>query len=259
MVKKLSKEIETYLTEFGLSPEEITIYVALLQLGRSSVLDISRKTKIKRSTAHNYVEKLIAKGIVSQTSQGSRRMMVAEVPEKLKSILDHKRWEIKRLENKLPEVVKTLHSMIPKVEENTKVEVKYYEGKEHVESAYKQVLKAEKVYGFYNNSHIESAFPGNEPLFYKALDENPDMEIWEVVEDPRPNRKELNQTHERYYCRFLPDGFSFAYFDLVFSDKHICMVNVREQNPTIVLIYSVTMAGGMKALFDIAWEFSLEG
>ena len=44
--------LEKYLQEIGLNEKEASVYLALLQYDNASVIDISGKTKINRSTTY---------------------------------------------------------------------------------------------------------------------------------------------------------------------------------------------------------------
>jgi sugar-specific transcriptional regulator TrmB len=130
MKLKLDRDLQIFLEEFGLTEREIRLYLSLLKSGPNTIMNLSRETGVKRSTTHNNVEELIKKGLVSQTNYGERRMVVAEDPEKLKFLLEQKRWDVKKLEEKLPDVVNIINEMIPEGKANSQVEIKYYTGVE---------------------------------------------------------------------------------------------------------------------------------
>src|SRR3990172_12433706 len=114
MATRIDKPIKNFLIDFGLTDKEITVYLSLLKTGPNTIMNLSRETGIKRSTTHNTVEELIKKGLVSQTNYGERRMVVAEDPKKLEFLLEQKRWEMKKLEDNLPDIVKTIYENVPK-------------------------------------------------------------------------------------------------------------------------------------------------
>ena len=58
-------EIQVILKNFGLSEKEIAIYLSLIELGPSSVREISNKSKVNRGTTYDILKALIALGIVS--------------------------------------------------------------------------------------------------------------------------------------------------------------------------------------------------
>jgi sugar-specific transcriptional regulator TrmB len=84
-------EIQVILKNFGLSEKEIAVYLALVELGPSSVREISAKSKVNRGTSYDILKSLIALGIVSYYNKESKQYFMAEAPEKLLSAIDQKK------------------------------------------------------------------------------------------------------------------------------------------------------------------------
>lgn len=101
------------LRKFGLSEKEIYLYLTLLEMGPSTIIDLSRETGIKRSTTHANVDVLIQKGLVTQSKYGERRRIVAEDAEKLFLLIEEKKWDIRKLEHSLDDVIGQLLAFIP--------------------------------------------------------------------------------------------------------------------------------------------------
>ena len=76
--------METKLTleQFGLQGRKADVYLAALELGGASVIDISRKANIKRTTVYDILLDLQKDGLVSQTMEGKKRKFIGEDPEK---------------------------------------------------------------------------------------------------------------------------------------------------------------------------------
>ncbi|MCA9387326.1 winged helix-turn-helix transcriptional regulator, partial [Candidatus Dojkabacteria bacterium] len=117
MKVKLDRHIQEFLEEFNLGDREVSIYLTLLKTGPNTIMNLARETGIKRSTTHNNVEELIKKGLISQTNFGERRMVVAEDPEKLKFLMDQKKWRMKKLEDNLDVVIDRINQMVPEARE----------------------------------------------------------------------------------------------------------------------------------------------
>lgn len=165
MAQKVEKSIKNFLVDFGLTEKEITCYLTLLRTGPNTIMNLSRETGIKRSTTHNTVEELVKKGLVSQTNYGERRMVVAEDPNKLEFLLEQRKWDMKKFEENLPSIIKTINESIPKVKENTSVNVKYYTG----EKGFKEVCQRS-----IRNADNEILFISNLEEWYKVYTEDYD-------------------------------------------------------------------------------------
>lgn len=116
--------LETELTKAGLKEKEAKVYLAALELGVTTVLSISRKTGLKRTTIYEILPSLINSGLLSQAPEGKRRRLVAESPEKLFST---KRQELDSLRRLLPTLEAFRNVAIEKPE------IKWFEGKEAIQ------------------------------------------------------------------------------------------------------------------------------
>ena len=89
------------LKNLGLSENEAKVYMAMLELGPSVVVEISRKSQINRPTTYVQIESLKKKGLVSTQTKGKKQIFIAESPDKLELLIDS---ELKTVENKKSEL-----------------------------------------------------------------------------------------------------------------------------------------------------------
>src|SRR5579864_4587895 len=87
-------EIQVILKNFGLSEKEIAVYLALIELGPSSVREISTRSKVNRGTSYDILKALISSGLVSYYNKESKQYFIAEAPEKLLSAIDQKKEDL---------------------------------------------------------------------------------------------------------------------------------------------------------------------
>jgi predicted transcriptional regulator len=75
---------------FGLSKHESAIYLALVNLGPSTISQISRTTGLPRTALYSPTTSLLKNGFLFLTSFGKRKYYNAIRPEKLKHLLEQK-------------------------------------------------------------------------------------------------------------------------------------------------------------------------
>jgi len=93
--------VENQFKELGFTDRETRVYLALIELGSSTVGPISKKTKLQPSKIYETIEKLIEKGLVSYTLVSKTKHFQASNPREIIKMIDNKK---KRFE----EVVKAL-------------------------------------------------------------------------------------------------------------------------------------------------------
>jgi sugar-specific transcriptional regulator TrmB len=107
--------IQEALTLFGLTENEVKIYLALLDLGESTAQQITKKTGIIRQTIYDTIDKLKARGLVSETIISNVNHYSASPPEVLNEIEEERRTAIAEI---TPELKKRqlISTGIPKVQ-----------------------------------------------------------------------------------------------------------------------------------------------
>jgi sugar-specific transcriptional regulator TrmB len=137
----LKKQLE----KLNLTQREADVYVELLELGETTVEQISRKSKIKRTSVYDVIEALKGKGLIGTTKRKKRTLYYAEDPRILENQLEEKKTV---LEGILPQLL-SMASCIDK-----KPDVKYFEGSEGIKNVYQDTLN----------------YPGQEILMWGTTD-----------------------------------------------------------------------------------------
>ncbi|NCA94062.1 MAG: transcriptional regulator TrmB, partial [Sphingobacteriia bacterium] len=124
-------EIKYFLAQFDLIGKKADVYLAVLELGSGTVIEIARKSEIKRTTVYDILLDLEKSGLIYQTTKVNKRLFVAEDPEKLKKKLEEK-------ERVLGEMLPQLRSLYNI--KGIKPKIKFYEGKEGLRQVYSDTL-----------------------------------------------------------------------------------------------------------------------
>jgi len=81
------------LGDIGLRDKEARVYLAALTLGPSTVLQISREARVKRSTAYSIIESLKQKSLIERGVFGVKELFTAVDPESLRLLLAERQAE----------------------------------------------------------------------------------------------------------------------------------------------------------------------
>ncbi|MDP3985233.1 MAG: helix-turn-helix domain-containing protein [bacterium] len=124
--------IERELVRLGLSPKGAQVYLAALELGPAPVQEIAKLAGVNRATTYVVIEELIAKGLTSSIERGSKRLFIAEPPERLKQLLRHEEDKIKDARDTLGRILPELSLLLQSAPERPRV--RFYEGLEGLEA-----------------------------------------------------------------------------------------------------------------------------
>jgi len=245
-------QIEVILKNFGLSEKEISVYLALVNLGPSSVRDIADKSKVNRGTSYDILKSLISIGIVSYYNKESKQYFVAESPEKLLSAIDQKKEDLdevrKNIENSLP-LIKTLFDR-----QGGKPTVKLYEGIKGIRSILEDVLASvseekNKEYYVYSSSNLRKNV-------YEAMPDFSNKRIKRKIKVKTISLGEggkLNGLDERKWMKVKEEKLKVTY-ELIYAGKvaHISLDNA--ENPVGVVIQNQEIYDTQKMIFEFTWK-----
>ena len=238
--------MEQELKEFGLTENEIIIYLELLALGTSSPADIAKKTGFSRPYIYDALERLLEKNIVSSLLIKNKKQYKATDPRRLEELA------INRLES--------IQKIIPHLLEiqsynQDEIQVEVHKGKYVYKTLLYDIIatlkKNDEVLVFGIDDEILMKIDKYTPIYLKQYFARIiKLNIKEKVIARRgnPYLKEAKTS----VCRFLPKeimgntafevyGSTVAIF-LCCSPNHLILINNKE------------VANSYRNQFKILWE-----
>ena len=125
------KELEQSLEKLGFHEKKASIYIALLEVGEGSVIDLAKKTGLKRTTVYNILPEMVQEGLVRTGVKKNHRFFFIENPNNLKQDYQDK---IHLIDKILPEL-QAIHNVIP-----YKPRITFYEGVGGMKELYQDTL-----------------------------------------------------------------------------------------------------------------------
>ena len=231
------------LEDIGLTPAEIKVYLALLELGTVSAGPILEKSGLQNSVLHMTLHRLIDKGFISFVKEGKRNYYQAANPQHILSFIDEKR---ERFETLLPQL-QTRQLLARERYEVTTFKGKrgiqelLYElleagGKEHhtLNSPYTSVMLGES---FWFNYHKKRAAQG----IRARLVFNESLRNW---------TKTIKYTLAE--LRFTKKGFEPLTETIIRNDK--VGIIIWAEKPIGILVHNKIIADSYDRYFEIVWE-----
>jgi len=145
-------DITLNLNRLGLSKNEVTLYLTLIGVEADTVLELSKKTSISRSTVYNTVKSLVAKGFAEWIVEQHRKKVRVVRPSQLDFIVNEKKNEFLVAKSSIGE----LQTMISdQASRSAQTQVRYYQGKAGMKQMLWNSLKAKKVIGYSEFGRID--------------------------------------------------------------------------------------------------------
>lgn len=246
-------EIQVILKNFGLSDKEIAVYLALIELGPSSVREISSKSKVNRGTSYDILKSLIALGIASYYNKESKQYFVAEQPEKLLSAIDQKKEDLDAVRGNIEQNLPLLKTLFEK--QGGKPVVRFYEGSKGVRQIFEDVLAAvaetsERSYYLYSSAtteHRKNVYGAMPDFSKKRIAKKISVKIISLGEGGK-----LAGLDER---KQMPAGDKDlkATHQIIYAGK-VAHISIDKNNtPVGVIIQNEEIYNMQKTIFEFSW------
>jgi sugar-specific transcriptional regulator TrmB len=241
--------LEKNLQDLGLNEKEAKVYLASLELGQSTVQQISQKAGINRATAYFIIEGLMTSGLMSSFHQGKKQFFIASDPDQLEDILTRQKAEIDKRIKGLEKILPELRSYNNKA--NNKPVVRYYEGKEGIKTMVDEIFKSAKdvVRMAYSVDAVDGLFTTEERERWRSDRVNKNIYTKSIYTYKNGYLKNVPNGETRK----VPVGMFPITCDIAIFENIVRIASLSKRLVGVV-IEDEEIAQSMKAVFDLAWE-----
>ncbi|MBP7992535.1 MAG: hypothetical protein KAZ30_02665 [Candidatus Magasanikbacteria bacterium] len=235
------------LKDLGLTPPEIEVYTALLQLGGARASTVARETGLKRTTIYAILKSLARKGFVAMYLRHNAQLYYAERPERVKHYF----------EKKLSAFAELIPSLETLAKKNLKIEgIRPIETISELKLFYQNILLEykQKSYSIIGNT---GSWTGYDPDFFAHY--RHDRATAKIktrlllTSDSEPKNDFDNQKLLRV-IKYLPPKYKFNSTIDIFDDK--ILIISPELSALAVVIAISPMVDVFKMVFEMLWDWA---
>ncbi len=248
-MKDTNEQLKLNLQSFGFSEKEVIVYIALLELGKGTVRQISSKAGINRTTAYDILGSLSNKGLVSVSGKEPKSEYAVEPPEAVTTYL-------KKVAEETAEHIKKSETIVPELEvlyaKQNRPKIRFYEGKEGLEHVYEDTLTStEPIRAYASVGDMHAGLPGYFPEYYQRR-AGKGIAIRAIIPDTEAGRerKLLDKEEMRETALVPKDSFYFSPEINIYNDK-VMIASWKEKLG--IIIESHEIADSMKKIYELAW------
>jgi sugar-specific transcriptional regulator TrmB len=236
---------EVELREFGLSDNEIKIYLVLLEHGSLNPSELAKKTGLHRSYVYDTVERLLERGIINTVLVNNKKHYQAVDPKVLREIFELK---LRHLDALLPK----LSGLFMSAKEETKVEL--HRGKYVYRTLLKDLLSdLRKEDIVYLLGVEEDVLEVTEPIYLKRyLDILREKKVKEkiIIAKGGKRLKAPNLEYRELDPKYVGDTTTVVHGSKVY-------LFIRGNPNYLILINSPEVANTYKRQFDLFWSAAI--
>lgn len=239
---------QEFLEKLGLEKHESVVYLALLEYGRSSVSELSRRTGLYRTQVYDALSGLTREELVTVSPKGKYKVYAAESPKLLeKKFLD--------LSNRFDEEIAEL-TVLHRSPEVCRPVVKYIEGQKGITAIHDDIvttLKRGDIYYRYSSSKVTEHEWRHNYLSkkYRLLRDQKKLE--RMVITNLPNKLQKRPRLEREIKVVPPDFDLFEYniSQVIYGNK-VAVIDYNTE--TAVVIENPTIAKFQQKIFQLLFR-----
>ncbi|MBS3081081.1 helix-turn-helix domain-containing protein [Candidatus Pacearchaeota archaeon] len=242
------------LREIGFSQGEVSVYEALLELGKSKTGEISKRSGVHNSKVYPILERLIQKGLVSYIIRNNIRYYQITDPHKLISYIHIKKERLSEQEDEIRKIIPRIIEKQKLFEDKPSAEV--YEGKEGVNTIFEITLeewkKGEDYFVLAPGTEYLKSSELNDFFFkhhLKRIEKGIKVKLI-ALKSQRDFFKKYYETQRNYDIRYtdfvLPASINIT--------KNRVITTLWTPIPTAFAINSLAVAGKYKNFFKEIWK-----
>ncbi len=237
------------LKNLGFSEKEANVYIALLELGKGTVSEIAHKAGINRTTGYDILSTLANKGLVSISGKEPKQEYIAEPPDKIEEMLDHRleqdRKYLGAARDLIPQL-KSIHNV------SGRPKVRFYEGEEGLIQVYEDTLTShETIRAYATIDDMHRALPNYFPGYYKRRAEKGIVARGIIPKTPVAVERVAHNKEEAREAALIPADKYYFSPEINIYDNKVMIASWREKLG--IIIESGEIADAMKKIFELAW------
>ncbi len=237
--------ISSITATLNLNATQVAVYMATLELGEASILAISKKSGVQRSSIYNFLEELKVRGILIETRKKKRIVYSAAPP---RTLLELERTRLKEFEHILPE--------LEAVENKSrhKPRVTFYQGVEGLKEVYADSLKEGKpIQAFWDYENAEKAMGNYLETYYRPERKRRNIFYQGILRDSLTTRESLKDDNKAFReSKFITKG-EFTTEINIYGNK-IALMSFRANPPLGVLIEDKDIADTLRTAWENLWD-----
>ncbi|MFH1426480.1 MAG: helix-turn-helix domain-containing protein [Candidatus Kerfeldbacteria bacterium] len=233
------------LTQLGLNAKQSKIYLSALELGQASVLEISRKARIKRSTTYVVLDELQERSLVRQIKKGATTLYESADPSVLGQQLEQQLDSFRSMKPLLDDLY---------MKEGTKPNVRFYSGSDEFVQLYETIFRDYSTIDFFGTdaAKFEKIIPQSRMDAWLGKMTSGEVVAREILTLDQYNLAWAKKNVSRFHkVRLIDDRYPF-FGDNALYGNTLLVASLEE--PFAVTIESKDVVRTFRSLFDLAWN-----
>lgn len=249
--------LDKFFGQLGFQPKEQQVFLALVEHGKSSATQLSKRTKIPRATLYALLETLLHKGLISKEQKRGSSLYLVSSLEALPRLVETEREQLKVKEQAAKELCSFL-SPVMKVAGYSPPKIQVYEGRKSIDSMLYDNLPLWResyyrfgdntLWGYQDPTFVESYLKWHHYMWQSMSG----REKIRLFSNSANIEQELRHKIKGREVRALPAGAHFSSSIWIYGE-YIVMGMTRQEPHYAVQLKDPIFASNLRTFFELLW------
>lgn len=251
----MQKEHTELLTRFNISPTAAKVYIALLELGKSSADKVAKRIGTYKANVYDAFDRLMESGLATYVVEENKRLYIPTSPEKLVSAVEEAEQKSKEeyaaLKKDILNIMPQLSAKYNSIKEKDLFEV--YKGKKGYRAMITDILREKPTFwkGF-GNLQVQEYFPYDYPKWFRHTK----FMLFSTKSDAFLKRLKEARKVTAVEIIFLPEEIYMPIVWILFGEN--LLILIYEPDIIALRIKSEQIVKTFSNQFDYLWETHLK-
>ncbi|MDB5259979.1 MAG: transcriptional regulator TrmB [Candidatus Nomurabacteria bacterium] len=251
----VKEKINSILEAIGLNNTETVILKSLLEHKLLRATEISRKTKLNRTTVYSAINNLIEKGLVTSMDEKKVLIFRSIEPHLLLDYMERQKAVLSQNADYYKEILPEIESK--RAQKHIFPKIQFFKGLDGIKQAYEDTLD-------HNTQKQIRTFTGADAIYNVAdqewvhyyLTKRRDMGIKaSVITTDTPGGHATKNKDKQFFrtTKIIPKEYSFDTEIIAYENK-ISLTSFSNEDPVAVIIEDERISNTIKKIFEYVWN-----
>lgn len=241
---------QSFITQnLGLTDKEAAVYLAILELGSSSIHPIATQSGVKRTSIYYFIDHLVELGLIEKIKLRNRWHWLAKPPEALIDLQQKRLFDVKEA---LPEL-KGIFNLT-----TNKPKISYFEGLEQMKNILWEETRCKKeLLGIWSGQEVADLFGTTllDEVDQRRRTKGITVRVVRVLAADAPFEQYKDQPGSNRQLRYAPEGTKFPMAMTIYDTAKVSFMSSKKEGFGFI-IESAEFFQVMKVLFEGYWGLS---
>lgn len=237
------------LKKIGLSEKESKLYLVALEFGPMSVINLARRSGLKRGTIYEFLEGMIEKGILEVEVVGKRRLYKGVLPQNLHHLVERQQQIVSELVSELDLLISSKSKIRPKI--------RSFEGRQGILAIYEEILllpPGAEVLGYASFGGVYDLYSEKEIKSYIGRRVKAGIKQKLIMPtDKYVDKHQNSNTEELREVILVPEEKFPIKNEISIYENKVAIISLGVEKIGVIIESSQT-ADTQRAIFNLLWD-----